>query len=233
MMIDPTLLDRILALTSWHIVAGVTAVAGVAWLVDRVLRPRWTVSRSRLMTAQLGAMRTAYALAGAIWLGELLLVRVDAPPGVLIGIGFLALVAWLNVGLRLGRVLVFEWLFAHSKGEGVPLLLVDIFTIVAASALFGALLHAVFQIEVTSLLATSAVLSVVLGLALQDTLAQLVAGISLQLDRAFRLGDWVEVRAGADHISGQVVEVSWRATVLLAIGEETITIPNTTMAQMR
>ncbi len=231
MMLGPSLLDRIRELTSWHIALGVTTVALVAWLMDLVLRRRWTLSRSRLMKAQLGAMRSAFVLAGMVWLGEHLLTKAGAADGLQTSIGFFAVVAWLNAGLRVGRVIVFAWLFARSRDEGVPLLLVDIFTIVAASALSGALLHALFRIEVASILATSAVLSVVLGLALQDTLGQLFAGISLQLDPAFRLGDWVEVRSGSERISGQVIEVSWRATVLLTIGEEMISIPNKTIAQ--
>lgn len=146
-------------------------------------------------------------------------------------LGFFTLVAWAVVAVRLIRTLVFEYLFASSMREGVPLLLVDLFTLGVSLILAASILHTVFLIEVTSILATSAVASIVLGLALQDTLGQLFAGISLQLDKPFRMGDWIEVRMGAERMSGQVQEVSWRATMLLAISEELITIPNKTMAQ--
>ncbi|MBX3232811.1 MAG: mechanosensitive ion channel [Labilithrix sp.] len=210
---------------------AVAAVAVAAWLVEVVLRRRWNPSRRRLMEAQLLALRSALVLAGAIRLVVEVLEWLHAPAWVAVGAGFVAIVAWMNAGLRVARVFVFQWLFAGSEREGVPALLVDVFTVAASVVVFGVLLHAIFLIEVTSLLATSAVLSVVLGLALQDTLGQLLAGISLQLDRPFRLGDWVEVLSGSERISGQVLEVSWRATLLLAIGEELVTIPNKTMAQ--
>ncbi|NBD08131.1 MULTISPECIES: mechanosensitive ion channel family protein [Corallococcus] len=231
MVLGPSLLDRILEFTRWHILLVITALSLVAWLVSVVQRRRWNPSRRRLMASQLHALRNALGLSVMLWLASRALVWSDAAEWLVIGAGFIAVVGWMNMLLRVARVFVFQWLFAHSEREGVPVLLVDIATLVAAAVLFGALLHAVFLIEVASLLATSAVVSVVLGLALQDTLGQLFAGISLQLDRPFRLGDWIEVRTGTERISGQVLEVSWRASLLLAVSEELITIPNKTMAQ--
>ncbi|MBX3263742.1 MAG: mechanosensitive ion channel family protein [Labilithrix sp.] len=231
MVLGPSLLARILELTRGQVVLVIVALALVAWLADVALRRRWSASRRRLLASQLRALGSSVALGGALWLVGRALAWSGAAEWLAIGVGLVVIVAWLNVGLRVARVFVFEWLFANSEREGVPLLLVDIFTIVASVVLFGALLHAVFLIEVTSLLATSAVVSVVLGLALQDTLGQLFAGVSLQLDRPFRLGDWVEVHSGGQRVGGQVLEISWRATLLLAIGEELISIPNKSMAQ--
>mgnify|MGYP002352038937 CR=1 FL=1 len=230
MLLGSSLLARILELLRWQGVVGVSCLALAAWGLKVLWRARWSPSRNRLLSAQLRALRDAVLVAAAAWAGAQGLVYAGASSALVVSVGFVAVVAWLHVALRAARVCVLAWLFANSEREGVPLLLVDIFTLVASAVLFGALLHAVFLIEVTSLLATSAVLSVVLGLALQDTLGQLFAGISLQLDRPFRLGDWVEVRFGAERVGGQVLEVSWRATLLLAISEELITIPNKTMA---
>lgn len=231
MLLGPSLLSRILELTRWQVVLVVVVMSVVAWLVEAVMRHRWSATRRRLLAGQLTALRNSLMLGGGFWLGVQALVKLEAPGWLVVGAGFISIVTWLHTGLRVARVFVLEWLFAKSEREGVPLLLVDIFSLVASAVLFGVLLHTVFLIEVTSLLATSAVVSMVLGLALQDTLGQLFAGISLQLDRPFRLGDWVEVRTGSERINGQVLEVSWRATVLLAISEELVTIPNKTMAQ--
>lgn len=231
MHLGPTLLERVVALNRWPLALVVLLLALAAWVAERSLRARWNASRLKLMEGQLLEMRDALAIAATLWgLGQLL-QRFDAPEELVIGMGIVALVAWMYATLRAARVLVFQWLFAHSLSEGVPVLLVDLFSLAASVVFLGALLHTVFLIEVTSLLATSAVLSVVLGLALQDTLGQLFAGISLQLDRPFRLGDWVEVHTDSGRLAGQVMEVSWRATLLLAVGEELITIPNKTMAQ--
>jgi small-conductance mechanosensitive channel len=228
--LGPTLLDRILDLTRWPFIVLLGGLACLAWLIELGLRRRWSPSRRRLMDAQVVAMRSALALAVALWGLAAALVWLEVVEGLIAVAGFVTIVACMGSALRVARVFVFQWLFANSQREGVPVLLVDVFTVLGSALIFGVLLHAIFLIEVTSLLATSAVLSVVLGLALQDTLGQLFAGISLQFDRPFRLGDWVEVRLGSERIGSQVMEVSWRATLLLAIGEELVTVPNKTMA---
>lgn len=231
MIVGPPLLARILDLTRWQLVAVVAVSAILAWLVELLLRRRWSASRRRLLAGQLHALGSSLVVAVALWLVTRALAWLAIAEPVTVAAAFVAVVAWLNAGLRVARLLLFEWLFARSEREGVPLLLVDIFTIVAAAVGTGALFHVVFRIELASLLATSAVLSVVLGLALQDTLGQLFAGVSLQLDRPFRLGDWVELQVGGQRVGGQVLEISWRATLLLAIGEELVSVPNKTMAQ--
>ena len=83
------------------------------------------------------------------------------------------------------------------------------------------------QIDLTSLLATSAILSVVLGLALQETLGNLFAGLALQLERPFRAGDFIAV---GDHV-GKVVQVAWRTTRIETFRLEAVTIPNSNIAK--
>ncbi|AKU95291.1 Small-conductance mechanosensitive channel [Labilithrix luteola] len=227
---EPAIVARILGLMQWQVGLAVVLLALVAWLLDVALRPRWSPSRRRIMSAQFEKLRDTGVVSLGVWFMTEGLRRLSSPPWLSGAFGLLVLVAWMVFGLRIGRVFVFEWLFASTR-EGVPLLLVDLFTLAASLFGFGALLHGVFLVEVTSLLATSALASVVLGLAMQDTLGHLFAGISLQLDRPFRLGDWVEVRSGSEKISGQVLEVSWRATLVLSLTEELVTIPNKTVAQ--
>jgi small-conductance mechanosensitive channel len=84
------------------------------------------------------------------------------------------------------------------------------------------ILRAELAIDLTSLLATSAIVSVVLGLAMQDTLGNLFAGLSLQLERPYQVGDWVTIK----EITGRVVQVAWRATRLETSRKEIITLPN-------
>lgn len=228
---EPTLVLRILALMQWQVGGAVVLLAIVAWLGDVALRRRWSPPRKRIMATQFEKLRDTAVIAFGVWVMTEGLRRLASPAWLVGAFGFLVLVAWMIFALRVGRVFVFEWLFASSTREGVPLLLVDLFTLGASLFGLGALLHSVFLVEVTSLLATSALASVVLGLAMQDTLGHLFAGISLQLDRPFRLGDWIEVRAGGEKMSGQVLEVSWRATLMLSLTEELMTIPNKTVAQ--
>lgn len=83
------------------------------------------------------------------------------------------------------------------------------------------------QLDVTTLLGTSAVLSLVLGFALQDTLGNLFSGLSLQLDRPYQVGDFVKV----GHHEGRVVQTSWRSTRIETMRKEQITLPNALTAR--
>lgn len=206
------------------------ALAALAWFVNRVQKGRWGHARQKLMIAEFKRVGSALAAALALAAVNEAALRGNLSAWLLTPIALITLILWVLLGLRIARVWVFEWLFANNAREGVPVLLVDLATLGASLVAFAWLLHTVFLIEVTSLIATSAVASVVLGLALQDTLGHLFAGISLQFDRPFRLGDWIEVRTGTERIAGQVLEVSWRATSLLAAGEELIIIPNKAVA---
>jgi small-conductance mechanosensitive channel len=128
------------------------------------------------------------------------------------------------------RLIILQYLFLGSMKAGVPLLLVNIFSLMLSMTilLWGA--SYLFGIQLGPLLATSAAFSIILGLALQDTLGNLFAGISLQLDRSFEIGDWLEIVNGTQRIVGQVKEITWRATIMSGWSDETITLPNRTMA---
>ena len=131
------------------------------------------------------------------------------------------------------RVLVLQYLFLGSMRAGVPLLIVNIFTLLLSVSLFFWALGNLFNVQLTPVLATSAAFSIILGLALQDTLGNLFAGISLQVDKTFEIGDWLEVQNGLIKITGQVKELSWRSTVLIGLSDEVITLPNKLIAGLQ
>jgi small-conductance mechanosensitive channel len=146
-------------------------------------------------------------------------------------IGLATVVLGCITFIQLCRILLLQYLFLTSIRTAVPLLLVNIFTLVLSLFLGGWLITTVFGIQVAPLLATSAAFSIILGLALQDTLGNLFAGISLQIDHSFEIGDWIEVTSGIQKITGQVVEITWRSTILVGLFDELINIPNRFMAQ--
>ncbi|MEO1175282.1 MAG: mechanosensitive ion channel family protein, partial [Myxococcota bacterium] len=79
-------------------------------------------------------------------------------------------------------------------------------------AVFG-IVAFVFDQKLTSLLATSGVLAMIIGLAIQINIANIFSGIALNMERPFRLGDWIMVHGRTpipDHgIIGQVVDINW------------------------
>lgn len=94
------------------------------------------------------------------------------------------------------------------------------------------LVIAIFMVIATvllreQLLTTSAVGAVVVGFALQDTLGNLFAGLAIQIEKPFRVGQWVQV---GDR-EGQVQEVTWRATKLRTKAGQFLIIPNSVIAK--
>ncbi len=76
-------------------------------------------------------------------------------------------------------------------------------------------------------LATTAVGAVVIGLALQDTLGNLFAGLAIQIEKPFRVGDWVTI-GGQD---GLVSEITWRATKMRTKAGNFVVVPNSVLAK--
>lgn len=94
-------------------------------------------------------------------------------------------------------------------------------------ALVG-IIGTVFKEPVSTLLATSGVLAIVLGLALQNTLGDVFAGLAINIERPFGAGDWITL---ADQVSGQVMQVNWRATRLRTWSHDMVVIPNSVISK--
>lgn len=144
-------------------------------------------------------------------------------------VGFMVLILGATVLIKISRIILFEYLFFSHMKVGVPLLLVNLFTLLMSIILGGGLISEVFGIRLAPLLATSAVFSLIVGLAVQDTLGNLFSGVALQFDKPYEIGDWIEGQTGVQKWVGQVYEISWRATVIVGLNDELITIPNRIM----
>lgn len=85
------------------------------------------------------------------------------------------------------------------------------------------------QINITSLIAGIGVAGLALSFAAQDTIANIISGIALVIDRPFSTGDWI--RVGDMHAS--VTDIRMRTTVLTTFDNETVVVPNKFLAQER
>lgn len=125
--------------------------------------------------------------------------------------------------------LVFALAF-RLKRIDAPTLIRNIFTIVAFTILFLIAFMLLFPgVNLGALFTTSAIFGVILGLALQDTLGNFFAGISLQADRPFQVGDVIAV--GAQRLTGVVEEISWRAIKIRTFTHHVVLIANSTAAK--
>jgi small-conductance mechanosensitive channel/CRP-like cAMP-binding protein len=125
--------------------------------------------------------------------------------------------------VALGSIVLFEGLVARLR-PSLPRIVPDLVTTGAALV---ALIRTSSQLgfELSGVIATSAVLTAVIGFALQDTLGNALGGVALQLDRSLRVGDWIRL----NDISGCVTEIHWRYTAVETNGWETVIIPNSAL----
>ncbi|MEW6734953.1 MAG: mechanosensitive ion channel family protein [Acidobacteriota bacterium] len=77
-------------------------------------------------------------------------------------------------------------------------------------------------VNVSGIIATSAILTAVIGLSLQDTLGNIMAGLALQMEHVIKVGDWVKI----DQYVGRVKEIRWRQTSIETRNWDTVVIPN-------
>ena len=78
-------------------------------------------------------------------------------------------------------------------------------------------------VQLSGIIATSAVVTVVLGLSLQATLGNVLGGIALQLDDSIHVGDWLQLPSGQQ---GKVKAIRWRHTVVETRNWDTVIVPN-------
>ncbi len=122
--------------------------------------------------------------------------------------------------IRLWGQLVFRVVLPAVKLTP-PRITEDIFVIIAYVAWFMVRLRYA-GLDLGSILATSAVITAVIAFAMQDTLGNILGGLALQLDNSIEVGDWIKV----DDISGKVVDIRWRSTLVETRNWETVVFPN-------
>jgi small-conductance mechanosensitive channel/CRP-like cAMP-binding protein len=184
--------------------------------------------------AAAGARRILPALAvlalvfGAVLLFSSFDVPLADPQGRNYGAFIVGLAAAL-VGIRLADFLVFEIGYRLKRGTAAPDLLRQIVSLLLFGIALGVLFQVVLSASLPALLATSAVITAVVGLALQETLGNLFSGVALALERTVQVGDMV--RSG--ETIGLVEQLSWRSIKVRTMEGHTILVPNSLASRER
>ena len=135
--------------------------------------------------------------------------------------------AWWLLGSRVVVAGLQFVLYRDRRSRGARL-----FSDLMAAAIYIAtavvVLNSVFALPVTGVVATSGVAAIVLGLALQNTLADVFAGIAVGIEAPFGVGDRIQI---GDRIEGQVVQMNWRSIRIQTDGDDVAIIPNSIIAK--
>ena len=83
-------------------------------------------------------------------------------------------------------------------------------------------------VAITPILAALGVGGIAVGLALQDTLSNLISGVHILLEKPVRVGDYVKLETGQE---GYVTDVGWRTTRVRMLPNNMVIVPNAKLAQ--
>jgi small-conductance mechanosensitive channel len=139
-------------------------------------------------------------------------------------------VAWLLVRL----IDVCFWAVLEKRLQSpVPRLLRDIGAGIVFLIAGITIVSLVFRQSVTGLWATSGVVGLVVGLAVRNMIADVFSGIALNIDRPFKIGDWVEVHPRSiEPKRGCVAEISWRSTRIRTTDNTMVILPNSLVSSI-
>ncbi|WP_175652569.1 mechanosensitive ion channel family protein [Pseudomonas sp. Marseille-P9899] len=136
-------------------------------------------------------------------------------------------IVWWLFAARTLTVVIGLLLIARSGHTGR--LLQDVVGAVIFLVAIVAAAAYVMQLPVKGLLATSGVMAIVIGLALQSTLSDVFSGIVLNTTRPYQIDDWISI----DGTEGRVIDIDWRATRLLTGNGSMAVIPNSVAAKAK
>jgi small-conductance mechanosensitive channel len=135
--------------------------------------------------------------------------------------------AWWLLGARI-TVYALSFLLHRDRRTREARLFSDLSAAAIYIAAAAVVLSFVFALPITGIVATSGVVAIVLGLALQNTLADVFSGIAVGIEGPFRVGDRVLI---GDKTEGQVVQMNWRSIRIQTDGDDVTTVPNSLVAK--
>lgn len=132
----------------------------------------------------------------------------------------------LTLILRLIEPFLIPRLIPADKRGQVPKIFRDIVRVLLVAIVIMFVLKTGFGVELGALLTTSAILSAIVGFALQDTLGNILAGLAVYVEKPFEVGDWILV---GDQ-EGMVDFMSWRTTRIWTRDNDYVVLPNSVIA---
>ncbi len=144
----------------------------------------------------------------------------------LFGIAWWILGAWLIRSLL--TLVLRRTIFPNDYQPHARRLFADLASGMLYIVAFVGIMDTVLKQPIAGFLATSGVLAIVLGLALQNTLADVFSGLAINIERPFGAGDWITMN---DTVEGQIIEIDWRATRIRTFANDMVVIPNSVIAK--
>ncbi len=144
------------------------------------------------------------------------------------------IILWLSLVITFVRfinALLFETLLRKTSSYEISALVRNIFTIIICLVAFFIILQTQYESayeKLAPIFTGSAIIGVVIGLALQDTLGNLFAGLAMQADQPFQIGDVVAIEGKG---SGVIENISWRGMKIRTFQNKLLIISNSVLGK--
>ncbi|MDM8569342.1 mechanosensitive ion channel [Thiotrichales bacterium HSG1] len=115
--------------------------------------------------------------------------------------------------------------------QPVPTVVKIFITFIVYLVAFFGIVAFVYDQALTSLLATSGVIVMIVGLAIQINISNIFSGIVINVERPFRVNDGIKIQLGKVFHEGRVVDITWRTTRLLTDEGYVLSIPNSVASE--
>ncbi|CAN5913383.1 mechanosensitive ion channel family protein [soil metagenome] len=194
------------------------------WLIRSSLKTKW--KGDDMLLRSLKGIILTWSVIGGLYLA--MLNTSFGEPILRIGNNILFSAAVFSFVVLTGRILV-GWIQMKSnaaKAFPSTSIVSNIVRITLYVIGFLVILQT-FGVSVTPLLTALGVGALAVALALQDTLSNLFSGIQVVASRQIRLGDYVKLTSGEE---GYVADITWRNTIITALGNNHIIVPNSKVA---
>lgn len=203
------------------------AILAIGWLLGLPLR-----KRAQRHPTPLGALLEPLVTPLVVLLlSGLLRLAGDALPKISALGNDKLLTAWLAIWAVVTALALLEGLvalFFRLRGKAFPLpgLLRNLVRGLLLAAAVLAVLRYGMGVNISPLLASTALITAIIGFALQGVLGNLLAGMSIHITRSLRPGDWIS----AGDTEGEVLQTNWRETHLRSTAGHTLIVPNSKLA---
>lgn len=137
---------------------------------------------------------------------------------------------WWLMGARLTDMAVrrFVWTPLEERaGRKVPNVMKFLVTILVFVFAIAGITAMVLNQTLTSLLATSGVLAMIIGFAVQANIANIFSGIILNIERPFRVGDFIKI----NNVVGEVKDITWRTIRVEAGDGQMVSLANSKVSE--
>ena len=115
----------------------------------------------------------------------------------------------------------------RNTGYPVPSIIKTTINLVILGLAGICMMSFVFGFSLTSIWAASGVLSLILGFALQSLILDAATGLMINLERPFRIGEWIRTEQGD---IGRITEMNWRTVRIMTPTNDELIVPNSKIA---